>query len=121
MEVEDIRNQYYQAMGYMGNDNQAVAAIVTVRSMEGVQRAKEAFIHTWIKKKLSEIFCTCCFKKDFYNIKFRNKWLSTYASVEPELLLWQNYGVSKKQLCFRTIFFTICMLGLLSVSFYSVL
>ena len=64
MEVEDIRERYYQAMKIMGNDNQAVAAIVTFRSMEGVQRAKNAFMHSWINKKLSDICCKCCFKKD---------------------------------------------------------
>tara|TARA_B110000285_G_C15116267_1_gene614275 strand:- start:1834 stop:2052 length:219 start_codon:yes stop_codon:yes gene_type:complete len=72
MEVEDIREQYYNAMKIMDKDNQAVAAIVTFRSMEGVQRAKNAFMHPWIKKKLSDICCICCFKKDLQNIKFKN-------------------------------------------------
>jgi hypothetical protein len=64
MEVEDIREQYYQAMKIMDKDNQAVAAIVTFRSMEGVQRAKHTFTHTWFKKMLSDFCCKCCFKKD---------------------------------------------------------
>ena len=115
----------YEAMKIMGHDNQAVAAIVTFRSMEGVQRAKHAFMHSWIKKKLSDTLFTrcfkCCFKKDLQNIKFKDIWLDTAQSVEPELLLWQNYGVSKTQKCLRHFFFLICIIGLLSTSFYSVL
>ena len=93
-EVEDIREQYYQAMKIMGNDNQAVAAIVTFRSMEGVQRAKHAFMHSWIFKRLNDICCTCCYKKNYQNIKFKDSWLGTSLSVEPELLLWQNYALN---------------------------
>ena len=63
-EVEDIREQYYEALKIMGKDNQAVAAIVTFRSMEGVQRAKHAFMHFRIMKIFSDICCKCCFKKD---------------------------------------------------------
>jgi hypothetical protein len=88
--------------------------------MEGVQRAKHAFMHFWITKKLSDISCGC-FKKDLQNLKFKQQWLRASLSVEPELMLWQNYGVSKYQRCFRTLIFTICMLGLLSASLYSVL
>jgi len=104
----------------MGKSNQALCAMVIFRSMEGVQRSKKALGISGFKKFLFRI-CCCCFSSKYARIQFKNRFLNLKPAVDPELLLWQNFGVSKKQRCMRIIIFVIFVLGILSLCFYSIL
>jgi len=61
-----------------------------------------------------------CFKKTAYDVKFQGKWLRLKKTVDPELILWQNFAITKKSKCARKILFGFAMLLLLAACFYSV-
>ena len=90
------------------------------RSVEGLKRAKRAFRAPWYKKLLYTV-CFCCKSKRMERIIFHNKFLRLKPAVEPDLILWQNFGVSKKSRCIRTIIFLLFTLLLLIVCFFGIL
>ena len=94
--------------------------MVTFRSMEGFQRGIVAFGIGRIKKVLMDICCSCCFKRTAYDVKFHGKWLRLKKTVDPELILWENFAISRKSKCLRQIVFGFVMLILLAACFYSV-
>jgi hypothetical protein len=106
-----------------------MAAIVTFRSMEGVQRALAAFKIHKIRRNFSDFFnwlCIkrfkgCCFKSGFRDVKFNKRWLRVKKSVDPELLIWQNYGVTKMSRCLRICLYSVIMGIILIVCFYGIL
>ena len=122
-QIDELRDHYY-AHRRKHHDNYAIAAMVTFRSMEGYQRSIAAFDIGFVKKVLMDIsknFCFgWCFKKTAYDIKFRGKWLRLKKTVDPELILWENFAVTKKSKCARKILFGFAMLLLLAACFYSV-
>ena len=77
----------------MGTDNQAIQAFVLFRSMEGVERCMSAFHQSWIKRKYLSVF-TCCRSISSKLKLFKGKQLIVERGLEPELLLWENFGVS---------------------------
>jgi hypothetical protein len=122
-EIDELRDHYYE-QHREHQDNYAISAMVTFRSMEGFQRGIAAFGISRIKKILMDISekvcCYCCFKKSAYDIKFQGRWLRLKKTVDPELILWENFAISRKSKCLRKIVFGFVMLLLLAACFYSV-
>lgn len=118
--IEVSRSNYYQDLAQGDNLNQALCAIVVFRSMEGVQRAKRLFKVPFYKQLLYKVCCRCC-SNNYANIMFKGKFFSIKTAVEPELLIWQNFGVTKKQRCVRIFLFGLFVLIMLSLCFYAIL
>jgi len=49
---------------------------------------------------------------------FHGKWLRVRPAVDPELLLWEKFGLTRKQKCLRTTLYLIYMIILMLCSFY---
>ena len=49
---------------------------------------------------------------------FRGKWLRVRPAVDPELLLWENFGITSRQKCLRSTLYWIYMIVLMISSFY---
>ena len=64
-----------------------------------------------------DVFCKCCFAKNAQDIKFKNKWLRMKKAVDPELILWENYAVSRRSKCARKVVFVFGMIALLLCCF----
>lgn len=88
--------------------------------MEGVERAKVALDVPLWKRMLYRV-CCCCFSKKFREKIFLNRFLLVRPAVEPELLLWPNFGVTSKARCFRILMFIFFVFVVLLVCFYSIL
>jgi hypothetical protein len=92
--------------------------------MEGFQRGIAAFHISFIKKvwmDFTAVFCCgWCYKKTAYDIKFRGKWLRLKKTVDPELILWENFAITRTSKCLRKIVFGFAMLLLLAACFASV-
>jgi hypothetical protein len=65
---------------------------------------------------------------NFFNIKhkysyilFKNSFLKVIKAVEPELLLWENFGATKKNRTCRKIIFVFILITTLVIVFYAVL
>ena len=104
-----------------GEDNQAISAFVIFRSMEGLTRSKKAFKIGCCKKCWFRICCCFCPFNRLAEVQFHNRFLTTRSAVEPELLNWQNFGVTRKQRCMRNLAFIIIMLLLTVALFYGIL
>jgi hypothetical protein len=63
--------------------------------MEGRERMLYAGKVSKLKLKLKKIF-KCCQKKDEIDILFKNKYLIVKPTIEPELLIWKNFGITRK-------------------------
>jgi hypothetical protein len=85
--------------------------------MEGVERALHAFKSNKLKRAWFSIF-TCCMSKKQKSKLFKNKWLIVEPAVEPELLLWENFGVSTSSRFVRVLFYIMFVLIMLVVCFY---
>ena len=104
----------------MEKDNQAVCAMVTFRSMEGSQRALTEF-KFYLLTKCFYTVCKCCTPKSIKKKLFRGKWLRVRPAVDPELLLWENFGLTSMRRCLRTTLYLIYMIILLLCSFYMIM
>jgi hypothetical protein len=49
---------------------------------------------------------------------FKGRWLKVQNAVEPELLIWENFGVSKISRAFRILFYIIFVFCMLVLCFY---
>ena len=49
---------------------------------------------------------------------FNGKWLNVEQAVEPELLIWENFGVSTSSRFFRLLFYIIFVFAMLVVCIY---
>jgi len=60
--------------------------------MEAVERAQHAF-QSW---KISQFLYNCfgCISQSWRAKLFRGRWLKVDRPVEPELLIWENFGVT---------------------------
>ena len=87
------------------------------RSMEGVERALHAFKTSKFTRTWISIF-TCCMSKKQKQKLFKNTWLKVQPAVEPELLLWENFGVSRGSRIIRTGAYVLFVLVMLTVCFY---
>jgi len=52
---------------------------------------------------------------------FKGKWPKVSRGIEPELLLWENFGVSRSSRCFRVLFYIIFVIFMLLICFYVIL
>ena len=52
---------------------------------------------------------------------FKGRFLDIKKAVDPELMLWHNFGVSKKQRCLRTIIYIVFFVIVVGGLFYSIL
>jgi hypothetical protein len=67
-------------------------------------------------------YCCFCIKSQrVEKIKFHDKFMKVKLAVEPDLILWQNFGVSKKSRFFRSIVFIFFTSLVLSFCFYGIL
>ena len=96
----------------MNQNNQAVSAFVLFRSMEGVERAKYGFKTYWLERTWFSIF-TCCKSEKRKSKMLNGKWLHVEQAVEPELLIWENFGVSTSSRFFRLMFYIIFVIAML--------
>lgn len=87
--------------------------------MEGCERAKFAFQSWGITKFWFWIF-PCCMTIKRKQKCFRGVQLDVEKGVEPELLIWENFGVSKFSKFFRLIFFIIFIIGMLVTCFKTI-
>jgi len=104
-------------MKVFGKDNQAKCAIVLFRSVEGFRRAEKAFSVPWYKK----VIFKCIKQTRLKEIRFHSKFLRVNSAVEPDLVLWQNFGVSKKNRFVRVFLFVIFTFILLGICFFGIL
>lgn len=119
-QIESTRQKYYEVIQGKKKVNTAKCAIVVFRSMEGLQRAKAAFEVGWFSR-LRYWVCCCCVSRRLGQVLFKGRFLKVKKAVDPELLCWQNFGVSKKQRCLRTLIYIIFVILVLGVCFYSIL
>lgn len=117
--IDDLKAKYFENMEQIGRDNQAVSAFITFRSMEGVERAIHGFKSNWLQRKWFTLFYCCTSQKRKTKL-FKNKWLHVEQAVEPELLIWENFGVSYFSRFFRIILYLIFVLFMLLVCFYTI-
>lgn len=62
-----------------------------------------------------------CFKNSPYKeVKFKEQWLKVDTAVDPELLHWKNFGVSRKSKFFRQLIFLLSLISLFAICFYTV-
>jgi hypothetical protein len=117
--IDQIRVNYYRDLKNVGKNNQAKCAIVLFRSMEGYSRARKVFKVSCFKRFLYTVFF--CYKSaSLTKIRFHEKFMRIRQAVEPDLILWQNFGISKKSRFIRTIFFVIFTFILLVFCFYGI-
>lgn len=103
--------------------NQPKSAFVVFRSMEGQARAVDAFKRTFWDKCLN--VCSCGrnakvgsrFERDK---RFKGQWLTVKRAVDPELVIWENYGINLLSRIIRTCIFWLFFIGILSFCFWSV-
>jgi hypothetical protein len=119
-QIDVLKSRYFSNVGLMGLDNQAVCAFVLFRSMEGVERAVSAFDSWSITKVFFSIF-TCCISEKRKSKLFKNNWLTVKHSVEPELLIWENFGVTVWSRMIRMLLYIVFVLMMLVVCFYIIL
>ena len=94
--------------------------MVTFRSMEGAQRALNEFRYSRFWKYLYSI-CTCLIPSRMKKKLLHNNWINVTPAVDPELLLWENFGVRGKQKCIRVAVYLLYMFTLLIGCFYGIL
>lgn len=98
---------------------QAEVAFVLFRSMEGVERALKAFNTPWYTRLLY-FFCRCCFSEEFKAKILHGRFLRARRTIEPELINWHNFGVTRNQKCLTTSTFAGAAVMVLLVSFYAI-
>lgn len=99
--------------------NQVVVAIVTFRTMEGEQRAFKSFDFSRVTRLLADLF-SLCFEVPQRRKKFKGRWLKVTHAVEPDLIIWQNFGVTRLSRCFRLLAFIFYVLFMLCCCFLSI-
>jgi len=87
--------------------------------MEGVERALYGFKSTKLQRFWFSIFYCCASKKQTERL-FKGTWLKVEQAVEPELIIWENFGVRIFNRMFRIIFYIIFVFSLLTLCFYVV-
>ena len=81
--------------------------------MEGVERAKNAFKSNFFHR---------CFISDKNRKKlFKDRWLKVQKGIEPELLIWENFGVSTFSRIMRVMLYIIFVFVMLVFCFWSIL
>jgi hypothetical protein len=118
-EIDILKEKYFLSLEKIGKNNQAVAAFVTFRSMEGVQRAIRGFKSTRLQRGWFTLFY-CCTNSRQKSKLFKNRWLKVEQAVEPELLIWENFGVGRINRVIRILFYLIFVLFMLVLCFYVV-
>ena len=58
-QIERLKQNYFDNVEKMGEDNQAIQAFVLFRSMEGVERAMNAFNYSRLEIAFFSVF-SCC-------------------------------------------------------------
>lgn len=104
----------------MGHDNQAVTAFILFRSMEGVERSIYAYKEWRVTKIFFSIFDCLQTERQKFRL-FRGHWLKVTRGVEPELLLWENFGVTGSSKLIRLFIYIIFVLIMLTICFYIIL
>lgn len=116
-EIDLLKTRYIENVSSMNENNQAVCAFVLFRSMEGVERVKHAFRAGRLQRCWFSLFW-CCTSEKRKSRFFNRKWLVLEEAVEPELLLWENFGVSSSSRFFRVIFYFLFVILMLVVCTY---
>ena len=106
--------------------NYPVSAFVIFRSMEGQARAIDAFKIGCCDK----VVRTCGIRggtsgkssgwQPSPEKRFKGKWLKVEKAVDPELLIWDNFGIGCCSRFFRTLVFWISFIGILIFCLWSV-
>ena len=107
-----------------GEYNQANAAMVIFRSMEGAKRALVAFEYAnyknYLRKYALPIYEQCVSRKRIENLIFKDKMLEIEPGVEPELLNWENYSVKLPERIIRNIIYSLWVILSLYACFYGI-
>ena len=94
-------------------------AFVIFRTMEGAARMKKAYSASkWTRRcnKLCHISGCYCVPKHEQKL-FHKHWLKVEPALEPDLINWENVGLSRKQHCGRFISLSLASLCLLMLTF----
>ena len=63
----------------------------------------------------------CCFKRRTEDKKLNGCWLRVKHAVDPQLILWANYGISPSQLVLRRMLYYLFQIAILVGSYFVVL
>ena len=85
--------------------------------MEGVQRALTTFsywrITKWFYFVFYKIGCKKCISRHRNARLFKGQWLDVSKPVEPEMLIWENFGVNNFSRFVRVILYIIFIIIIL--------
>ncbi len=100
------------------------------------ERNKARDMYDFIKSKLSQCYASCCKdantkgtdkpqvkqnSKQDIDIKFRERTLHVKEAVEPDLIIWENYGITRKERASRACLFILFTLSILWICCFSVI
>ena len=101
------------------NKSEVVNAYIMFRSMEGKERALNAFKDGFITRCLCSIFCCKC--NSYQRKKFHNKWLNVKTAPAPDIILWQNLKVGKCTRFLRIVTTSLVTILIVAITFAIVL
>lgn len=116
-QIDSLKTRYIENTAKLNVNNQALSAFVLFRSMEGVERAKSGFRSHGLSRCWFRVFHCCRDEKRRAKL-FHGKHLVVEEAVEPELLLWENFGVSTSSRFFRLLFYILFVFTMLIVCVY---
>lgn len=85
--------------------------------MEGVERTLRAFSSSSFITNVLQVFQCCINEKQRAKV-FKRKVLRVTKGTEPELLLWENYGISSFSRFMRVIMYIVYVIFMLIFCFY---
>ncbi|CDW73927.1 UNKNOWN [Stylonychia lemnae] len=95
--------------------NKIVNAYVVFRSMEGRQRALQAYEDGYLTRLFGKYLC--CKYWDYKQKKFLDKWIKVKPAKSPDIILWQNLKVGNCQRFGRIMIITFVTLILMIITF----
>lgn len=119
-DIDEHRDRYMTRLEE-AHTNQPKSAFVTFRSMEGRERAFQAFDLGYTLRFLHYFCFCCCFKQRTEDKRFNGRFLRVKRAVDPELIIWGNYGFSRAGIFCRRLMYYIFQLSILIASYYAVL
>jgi hypothetical protein len=83
--------------------------------MEGFARVSQAY-HVSKTEKFFSKYCNNSEKIELQKKSFKGKVLKVERAIDPSLILWQNYGYSTRNRCFRKILSVLIAFGMICLA-----